>query len=368
MISSSSLYHLRRCAASLLLCANLLTATPIPASANTTVSAATHVIYSYSGTTLPSSLKSLAAAGKIGGVILFGDNIDNSTPDAIASLQSAYASSPAYAGVPLLVVTDQEGGEVVRLPGGPSRSEKEIGASSNPTGEATQAGQQAAAALKAYNNNGNLAPVADVFHSPGDFDDQYQRSYSNNSTVAAKCVTAFVGAQQGAGALATAKHFPGLGAAAASQDTDVEPVTINSTLASIRSNDEVPFRAAIEADVDMIMASWALYPALDDVYPSGLSKKWVQDELRGRLGFKGVTITDAIEAGALNGFGVNDGYRAVLASVAGMDLILAAAQNVSQGEAIVDALVSAIGNGTIDSDTFEAASRRILKMRRKIAT
>ena len=105
-------------------------------------------------------------------------------------------------------------------------------------------------------------------------------------------------AQQAGGVAATAKHFPGLGAAAASQNTDAGPVTLYLSLATIRSIDEVPFAAAIAAGVKLVMVSWAVYPAMG-ARPAGLSPNVVQGELRGRLDFTGVTITDALEAGAL---------------------------------------------------------------------
>ncbi len=102
---------------------------------------------------------------------------------------------------------------------------------------------------------------------------------------------------------ATAKHFPGLGSAATPQNTDAGPVTLDVSLSGLREKDEVPYQAAIAAGVKLIMASWAVCPALDASYPAGLSPAVVQYELRGRLGFKGVTITDAIEAKALTRFG-----------------------------------------------------------------
>jgi beta-N-acetylhexosaminidase len=55
--------------------------------------------------------------------------------------------------------------------------------------------------------------------------------------------------------------------------------------------------AAIAAGVKLIMVSWAVYPALDRARPAGLSSAVVQGELRGRLGYRGVSITDALEAG-----------------------------------------------------------------------
>jgi len=88
----------------------------------------------------------------------------------------------------------------------------------------------------------------------------------------------------------------------------------------------------------------------------------IQSELRGRLGYRGVTITDAIEAGALAGFGTY-GQRAVLAAQAGMDLLLCAAQDVSQGQSVTQALASALDGGRLDAGDFTAAVRRITALR-----
>jgi beta-glucosidase-like glycosyl hydrolase len=329
---------------------------------------AAHVVYSYSGADVPDELHQLVDQGKVGGVILFGDNVNDNTPQAMQDLQSTWSSSASYNGVPLLITTDQEGGQVKRLPGGPTQSEKEVGLSSDPSSAATEAGQEAAATLLNYHNNANLAPVCGVFREPGDFLDQYERSFSNKSSTAADCVSAFVTAQQAAGALTAAKHFPGLGAATTDQDTDAAPVTLNQSFDDLLNIDMPPFQAAVKAGTKMIMPSWAYYPALDADYPSGLSSKWIQDELRGRLGFQGVTISDAIEAGGLNHFGKDDGYRATLASAAGMDIILAAARDPSQGSGIVDTLSKALSNGTLDSSKFDDATQRILDMRKGLPT
>lgn len=333
------------------------------------VSAGYHVIYSYSGTSPPDQLTNLIKEGAVGGVLLFGENVSPSLPSQVAQWQSLYRSSSAYAGSPLLIMTDQEGGQVRRLSGGPDLSEKEIGSSANPSQAATTAGQQAASALRAYANNVNLAPVGGVYRQSGNFLDKYGRSYSNQSSIASQCISAFIKSQQAKGdVLATAKHFPGLGAAEAGQDTDAEPVTINTSLDELRSIDEKPFQSAIQAGVDLIMPSWALYPSLDAKYPSGLSRKWVTDELRTRLGFEGVIITDAIEAGGLNAFGSNDSYRSTLAIQAGQDLILAGARNVQQGWQIVQDLAVASTNGSINAQEWSQSTQRILSLRSKITT
>ncbi|MCJ1444916.1 MAG: hypothetical protein MMC23_005420 [Stictis urceolatum] len=342
----------------------------LPAQSTTTedlsIQAGYHVIYSYSGLTAPSHLLDLTRQGKVGGLILFADNIGSTTSSVISSFQSAYAQSPGYSGLPLLITTDQEGGEVRRVPGGPDLSAKAIGLSSNPSKAATQAGGQAYEALHPLGINGNLAPVLDVYRRAGDFEDQYERSYGNTSALVSLCGSSFIKSQQAAGVIATAKHFPGLGPAAAAENTDERPVTVNLTLDQLRAVDEEPYRQAIAEGVGMVMTSWALYPALDKEYPAGISKAWIQGELRGRLGFKGVTISDAIEAGGLSGFG-NDAQRAVLASSAGLDIVLAAAGNATQGEAIVDALVVALNSGSLPRASFDAATQRIKSLRSGIA-
>jgi beta-N-acetylhexosaminidase len=119
---------------------------------------------------------------------------------------------------------------------------------------------------------------------------------------------------------------------------------------------------AITAGVKLIMASWAIYPALDASNPAGLSPAVIQGELRARLGFQGVTITDAIEAGALAPFG-SYGQRAVLAAQAGMDLLLCSAQDPSEGQAVVTALAAALDGGQLDSATFTAAAQRVTALR-----
>jgi beta-glucosidase-like glycosyl hydrolase len=329
------------------------------------VQAGYHVIHSYPGLTPPASLLTLTEQGLVGGIILFSGNVGSNLADVIESFQSAYKKSPAYIGKPLIIMTDQEGGEVRRLPGGPDLSEKEVGESSNPSQAATTAGEQAASAITNSTANCNLAPVLDVFRQPGNFIDEFQRSYGNTSALVSECASAFIIAQQKAGVIATAKHFPGLGAATTSEDTDVEPVTINLTLEELQTIDEVPYVKAIADGVDMVMASWALYPALDAQRPSGLSTAWIQGQLRERLGFKGVTITDAIEAGALEAFG-DDPNRAILATEAGMDIILASQQNATQGEAVVNGLVSALSAGTLSRTAFDKSTKRILALRAKI--
>ncbi|MBO0805487.1 MAG: hypothetical protein J2P25_20720 [Nocardiopsaceae bacterium] len=324
------------------------------------------VIFSYSGLTPPDSLLQQISAGEAAGVIFFGGNISSESQIAsvIKQLNSANASSPVKA--PLLLMTDQEGGEVARLPGAPAQSEKEIGESSDPASAASQAGTGAGKNLAGVGMNVNLAPVLGVYRQAGDFLDQYQRSYSMDPSVVTECGKAFITAQQAAGVAATAKHFPGLGAATASQNTDEGPVTLNVSLSDLHSIDEAPYPAAVSAGVKLVMVSWAVYPALDPNNPAGLSPTIVQQELRGRNGFTGVTITDALEAGAISALGTT-GELAVKAAQAGMDLILASSQDATQGQDVVSGLATALANGTLGQSNFGAAVNRITSLRASLS-
>jgi beta-N-acetylhexosaminidase len=326
------------------------------------------VIYSYSGLNPPASLISLIQHGQAAGVIFFGQNIASRAQIAgvIKRLQQADASALNPVRAPLLLMTDQEGGEVRRLPGQPVLSERQIGA--KPLAQAktlaTQAGQGAAANLRGVGMNVNLAPVLDVYRTAGDFDDQFGRSYSGNRAVVSVLGVNMIKAQQAGEVAAAAKHFPGLGAATANQDTDVRPVTLNLSLATIRSLDEAPFKAAISAGVRLVMVSWAVYPSIQAL-PAGLSPKVVQGELRNRLRFTGVTITDALEAGALKAYGSTQN-RALLAAKAGMDLILASAQNVTQGKQVLGELAAAYSNRTLNRTAFLASVNRVIALRKSL--
>ncbi len=320
------------------------------------------VISSYSGLTPPASLLRQISAGETSGVIFITGNISSESQIASVIRQLVHANRRSPVKLPLLLMTDQEGGLVRRLPGAPALSEQQIGASSQPAAAASQAGTGAAQNLRGVGMNADLAPVLDVYRQPGDFIDQYQRSYSSSAGTAAVCGQACITAMQRAGVAATAKHFPGLGAAAAGQNTDVAPVTLDVPLYDLRSVDELPYKSAIAAGVRLVMVSWAVYPALDRRLPAGLSPAVIGGELRGRLGFGGVTITDALEAGALKAYGTS-AQRGVLAAGAGMDLLLCAQGDPAQGQDVVTALAAAMKGGQLGQRSFTASVNRITVLR-----
>jgi beta-N-acetylhexosaminidase len=326
------------------------------------------IIYAYAGPNPPPSLLSRIRRGEAAGVIFFAPNIASRSQlrRVVGELQRANAQSPVRA--PLLMMTDQEGGQVRRLPGPPEQSENQLGRDENGLVEAQRAGAATAQNLSRAGLNVNLAPVLDVARRAGNFIDEYERSYGANPLVVGDLGQSFIEAQQEAGVAATAKHFPGLGAATRSQNTDEREVVITLPLRQLRGVDELPYEQAIRAGVRLIMLSWATYPALDPTRPAGLSATVIQRELRQRLGFRGVTVTDSLEAGALAQDG-RTAQRAVLAASAGADLILASARTVEGstpniGIAALHGIASAITSGQISSATAEEAAQRVLALRR----
>jgi len=324
------------------------------------------VIYSYGGLTPPASLLAKISLGEAAGVIFFNGNISSldQIRVVIQELQQANKKSPVRA--PLLMLTDQEGGLVRRLPGAPVLAERQIGRSPNGMLLASQAGTGAGHNLRGVGMNVNLAPVLDVYRKAGDFLDQFQRSYSGNASRVSQLGSTFITAQQQAGVAATAKHFPGLGAAATAQNTDLRPVTLDLSLPSLRGVDEASYQAAIAAGVRLVMVSWAVYPAFDAHWPAGLSSTIVEKELRQRLRFRGVTVTDALEAGALHAFGTIPA-RAVLAAGAGTDLLLFSGENASERINGTSGLATALRGGKLGRAAFLTSVKQVIALRASLA-
>jgi beta-N-acetylhexosaminidase len=326
-------------------------------------------IFSYSGKLPPPQLYEKIRAGQVGGIIFFGPNISSREQirAVIATFQSAriHSSLPRdIRRLPLLIMTDQEGGIVKRLRGPPELSERQIGK----TGSASLALTEGIAAGRNLRNVGinvNLAPVLDVSRPGGGFLTKFDRIYSGEPHVVARLGSASITGQQAVGVAATAKHFPGLGAAV--NDTDSGPVTLNLSKNTLHTMDEAVYPSAIRAGTRLVMLNHAIYPALDPGRPASLSKRVVGGELRSRLGFKGVTITDALEAGALDAFG-NIPERGVKAALAGNDLLLYSAKEVNEGVTGVAALRAALQSGRLDVDTFKRSLVRVLKLRANLIT
>jgi len=314
------------------------------------------MIFSFDGTTPPAGLRRRIAAGEAAGIILFADNV-GSRAHLRATLRRLQAiGRPAGLRSPLLVMIDQEGGQVKRLGGAPSRSPAQLGRIGSAT-LARREGRATAANLRDVGVNVNLAPVVDVGR-PGTFQARTERSYSSNPDRVSTMAVAFVTGLQERGVAATLKHFPGLGTIA--RDEDAVAQTVGLPLSTLRRIDETPFVAGARAGVKLVMTSTAIYPALSS-RPAMLSPRVSTGELRGHAGFAGVSITDDISVPALRRFGslAANGREA---TQAGNDLLLYCG-GYANGAGSADALVRDARAGRVSASAMRASVRRILALR-----
>jgi beta-N-acetylhexosaminidase len=268
------------------------------------------LVTAFDGTVAPEYIRRRLRDGEGAGVILFGGNVVDA-----AQLRRLTGSIQRAARGGALIATDQEGGEIRNVPfAGPVSGQSLI---SSPAAAGAAAGE-AARGLRAGGVNVNLAPVVDV-EPPVGGGALPGRLYPGSPRQVAAFTTAALRAHARERVAATVKHYPGLGRATV--NTDDGSAAIDASRAELDAGDLAPYRAAVAADAPLVMAGHALYPAFDATYIASQSRVLLTDVLRERLGFRGVTITDSIEAQAvLDRSGV--ATAAVRSVAAGADIVL----------------------------------------------
>lgn len=291
-----------------------------------------------------------------GGVFLAGRSYAGLA--AVRALAGRLRSDATQAGVAPYVATDQEGGAVQVLNGPgfadlPSAHTQGGWPASTLRVRAAQWGGQLAAAGVRL----NLAPVADVVPAAVGTANapigRYYREYGHTPAVVAPAVLAFAAGMRAAGVATAVKHFPGLGRASGNTDTAadvVDPTTRTDPYLA-------PFAAAVRAGVRMVMVSSARYPAIDRGRIAAFSPAVVGGLLRGRLGFRGVVVSDDLaRAAAVRS--VPYGERAVRFFAAGGDLLLAT--DASVVPAMSAAVLARAGRDPAFAATVKAAVLRVL--------
>jgi beta-N-acetylhexosaminidase len=265
------------------------------------------VILRFNGTEPPGYVRRVLRQGRAAGVILFRDDVVS--PNQLRRMTRTLRE--AMPGV--IVCADQEGGEVQTLSwAGPEGSAPEQEAAGTVRPDA-----QEAARLLAYAGvNVTLAPVADVPSVDGAA--LAGRSFSSDPDTAAKAITDAVAGWHAGGVATTVKHFPGLGGATV--NTDDGTATIKRSRAELAA-DLKPFEAGIAAGTEFVMAGHAIYPAYDGLHIASQSPAIIGGLLRRELGFKGVVMTDSLEAAAVQAVGDVE-ESAVASAEAGVDVIL----------------------------------------------
>lgn len=309
------------------------------------------------GTTPSAALLGRIRRGEVGGVILFGDNIVNATQ--LKALTSKLHAAAVAGGRPrLLVMTDQEGGLVRRIPwAAPSMSARQMAAAGVTTTRAK--GKLAGNALGTLGIDVDLAPVGDVPGSTSSFMWLDQRTFGFDTATVSRLSNAFALGLRDGGTLATMKHFPGIGLA--TQNTDNATVTIPASLAALQQQDLVPYTAAIANRIPLIMLSNANYPALDQVNGAGWSYAIAKTLLRIQLGFRGVTITDSLTA-ASRTRGVGVSTLAIAAAASGTDMILVPSVE-SATSTVYQKLLLAAETQAIPLSRLQVSYKRILALK-----
>jgi beta-N-acetylhexosaminidase len=303
------------------------------------------MIFPYDGVEPPQELVERIARGEAAGVILFSRNVQSveqvrSVVDRLQAIER-----PPGLDAPLLVMVDQEGGAVRRIPGAPQQPAPV---------------QAAAATLSAAGVNLNLAPVVDIPRGSSAIARE-NRAYASEPGPVSELGQAFTEGLRDGGVAATAKHFPGLGVSAV--NTDNAPSQVKVPLDQLREVDAAPFEAQIDAGVEAIMMSTAAYPALDP-RPAAFADRWIKGELRERLGFEGVVITDDLQTPAVVRFG-DAGQLAYYAMRAGVDLPLFAKDYATAARA-ADALERAARDGSLARDELDRGALRVLGLRQSL--
>jgi beta-N-acetylhexosaminidase len=228
----------------------------------------------------------------VGGVVLFSHNISGAS-----QVRRLAGELRSRATRPLRVAIDHEGGHIVRIGAPLTRfpSAMAIGATGSEE-LAAAVGRAMGRELAAIGFDVNLAPVLDVAADPRN-PSVGTRSFGSSPALVARLGSAFIRGLRAAGVAATAKHFPGHGRTPI--DSHVDLPVLEGGIDALQLTDLPPFRAAIEADVDLVMASHLVVDGLTDGLPASLSSRAMIDLLRRDLGFDGLVVTDALRMGAL---------------------------------------------------------------------
>lgn len=313
------------------------------------------IVVGFAGAEPPAAVRRMIRSGEAAGVVLFSDNLPSRA--AASRLARRLQAIPRPPGLrdPLLLMTDQEGGLVKRLAGAPAASARQMGARG--AGYSREQGARTARNLRAAGIGVDLAPVLDVAR-PGGTIAATDRGFG--ATAAATGVP-FAEGLQGGGVAATGKHFPGLGSARLNTDDAVQRIPLSKQ--ELRQVDEAPHRSFAAAGGELAMLSTAIYPAFSPK-PAAFSRAIATGELRRRLGFEGVSVTDALDTVAVRSFGGTEKV-AVAAAVAGADLLLYT--DYREAARAERALLRRLRAGTLPRAGFEESAGRVLRLRHRLA-
>jgi beta-N-acetylhexosaminidase len=295
----------------------------------------------------------------LGGVIYFAANYES--PAQIAEFSWALQEARRPGSAPLWVSVDHEGGRVQRFRKVFTRLPEatDLGERCSPS-ELFELSERIARELAAVGVNVNFAPVADIHTNPAN-PVIGRRAFGTEETRVSQCVSAFVRGHLKGGVQPVLKHFPGHG------DTHVDShyalPRVDTTLETLREREFLPFARGVRSGAAMIMMAHVLLPELDTERPGTLSRRIIQNLLRGELRYSGVIFSDDMEMKAITDhYGIDT--APVLALNAGCDLLIY--RSLTQARAAWDALRKAIAEDQLPPETVLEAARRSLLLKQKV--
>ena len=250
------------------------------------------LIVGFNGTEITARLSSLLTRLQPAGVILFARNIKSAeqTWQLLRDCRKCVAT-------PLFTCVDLEGGTVDRFRGvlGPAPSAAEVFASGDRKLYRNH-GRIIGENCRALGFNVDFAPALDLaFEASRGV--MSSRAVSENPRQTVAYAGKFLAGLRTAGVLGCGKHFPGLGEG--KLDSHHELPVIEKPLQKMWSEDLLPYRT-LRGQLPMVMISHAAYPQVTgDRTPASLSKQWITDILRKRIGYRNLIVSDDLEMGGV---------------------------------------------------------------------
>ncbi len=296
----------------------------------------------------------------VGGFIYMAGNL-TSADQVKTMLSNVQAYSMERTGLPAFLSVDEEGGTVTRISGKGKFDVPDIGdmaavGQTNDTAQAKKVGTDMGTYLADLGFNMDFAPVADVLSNPENTVVK-SRSFGSDPKLVSDMSLALAEGLREQGILSVFKHFPGHGATAG--DTHAGYAFTDKTLEDLLSCELIPFQRCIEEKAGMIMVGHISLPGITGSdMPASLSPEIINEVLRGRMGYDGVVVTDALDMGAIvQQF--SSAEAAVKVLTAGADLILMPENFDEAYQGVLDA----VKDGTLSPERIDESLRRILKVK-----
>ena len=304
----------------------------------------------------------------VGNIFIAGRTTAGSqaTQKVISSFTSKVGPATTHA-TPMLVATDQEGGEVQVLSGsGFSDIPSALDQSAQPREQLVASARTWGKELADAGVNMNLAPVVDLVDISRPTSNEpigrWGREYGHDAATVSSQAGAFAEGMQASKVIPTYKHFPGLGRV--KDNTDTSAGVVDSATNRLPDAAVGVFSNAIAAGAQVIMVSSATYSLIDPSAPAVFSSTIVTDMLRTQMGFSGVVITDDVSA-AVQVQDVSAGDRAVRAIRAGCDLVLASADPTVAAD-MVKALIATARSDPAFAARVDESATRVLNLKKSL--